>query len=240
LKEKDSLLHSAEGSLAEARSQNENLSRVLDEARATLEKRSERFDRKSKALNARIEAEVKKNDKLSETITNLRDKCFGFATQCIARLKGIFNSVGAASEEITPSAEDISGALEHIEKEVEALDEVITGHGDFCAMVASRGTTATFMKAGCNHVRAVNRPNFGLSPSDLVDIPAEGRSIGKRFITQIWAKGGHELAGDEAQNLLNKIWKISLPLGFYFIFSLTMHLITLAFVLFQGDGAEGQ
>jgi DNA repair exonuclease SbcCD ATPase subunit len=180
LKEKDSLLHSDEGSLAEARSLNEKLSRDLDEARATLEKRSERFDRESKALNARIEAEVKKNDKLSKTITNLQDKCFSFATQCIARLKGIFNSVGAASEEITPSAEDIPGALEHIEKEVEAIDEVIN--------VASRGTTAAYMKVGCNHVRAVNGSNFGLSSSDLVDIPAEAQSIGNRFITQIWRR----------------------------------------------------
>jgi DNA repair exonuclease SbcCD ATPase subunit len=133
LKEKDNLLHSVEGSLAEAQSQNEKLSRELDEAQATLDKRSERFDHESKALNARVEAEVKKNAKLSETITNLWDKCFGFATQCIGRLKGIFNSVRVASEEITPSAEDILGALEHIEKEIEALDEVITGHRDFCA-----------------------------------------------------------------------------------------------------------
>jgi hypothetical protein len=59
------------------------LSRELDEARATLKKRSERFDCESKALNARVEAEVKKNAKLSETITNLRDKCFGFATNAL-------------------------------------------------------------------------------------------------------------------------------------------------------------
>jgi peptidoglycan hydrolase CwlO-like protein len=39
LKEKDNLMHSAEGLIAEARSQNEKLSRELDEARATLEKR---------------------------------------------------------------------------------------------------------------------------------------------------------------------------------------------------------
>jgi hypothetical protein len=51
--------------------------------------------------------------------------------------------------------------------------------------VASRGTTAAFIKAGCNHVKAVNRPNFSLSPSDLVDTPTEARSIGNRFITQI-------------------------------------------------------
>jgi hypothetical protein len=96
-------------------------------------------------------------------------------------------------------------ALECVEKEVDVLDEVITGHGDFCALVASRGTTAAFIKAGCNHARAVNRPNFILSPTDLIDIPAEAWSIGNRFITQIWAKGCRELAGDEARNLLNKV-----------------------------------
>jgi predicted nuclease with TOPRIM domain len=116
LKEKDSLLRSAEDSLAEARSQNEKLSRELDKARTTMEKKSDRFDHESKALNARVEAEIENNVKLSETITNLQDRCFDFATQCISRLKGIFNSVGASSEEVTSSAEDIPRALEHIEK----------------------------------------------------------------------------------------------------------------------------
>jgi chromosome segregation ATPase len=88
LKEKDSLLCSAEGSLAEARSQNKKMSRELDKARITLEKNSDRFDRESKALNAIVEAEIEKNVKLRETITNLRDRCFDFATQCIAWLKG--------------------------------------------------------------------------------------------------------------------------------------------------------
>jgi hypothetical protein len=199
------LLHSAEGSLADARSQNDKLRRELDEARATLDTRSERFDREFRELNAKVEAEAKKDAKLSETVTNLWEKCFDFATQCIGRLKGIFNSVGSASKETTPSIEDILGALKHIENEVEALDEVITRHNDFCALVASRGIDAAFMKAGCNHVRVINRPNFGLSPSDLVDIPTEAWVVGNRFITQIWAKGGHELAGDEARNLLSKV-----------------------------------
>jgi hypothetical protein len=113
----------------------------------------------------------------------LHDKCFSFASQCVARLKSIFNSVGVVSEEVTLFVEDIPGALECVEKEVDVHDEVITGHDDFCALVASRGTAAAFMKAGCNHIRVVNRQNFSLSPSDLVDIPVEALRIGNRFIT---------------------------------------------------------
>jgi hypothetical protein len=179
--------------------------RELDEARATLNERSERFDQEMKELKGKVEAEVAKNEKLSEIVKDLREKCSDFATRCINRLKEIFNSVGAASEEVTPSTEDIPGAFDHIENEVEALDEVITGHRDFCALVASRGTVAAFMKAECNHARVINKPNFNLSSSDLVDVPTEARSIGTKFITQIWAKGGRELAGDEARKLLNSV-----------------------------------
>jgi hypothetical protein len=113
-----------------------------------------------------------------------------FGSRCVQRLKVVFSSVGASSEDIAPSSEDISNTFKHIENEVDALDEVIAGHGDFCALLASRGTTAAFLKAGCTHAKTVNRPTFSLSPSDLIDIPSEARSIENRFITQIWAKGG--------------------------------------------------
>jgi hypothetical protein len=205
LKEKDNLLHLAEGSLAEVRSQNKKLSKELEEAQKILERNSNCFNREAEVLNATIKVEVEKNLKLNETIKTLRNKCFTFATQCIARLKGIFNSVEAVSEEVNLSVEDIFGDLGCVEKEVDVLDEVITGNSDFCALVASREMATTFIKVGCNHVRDVNRPNFSLSPSDLVDILAEARSIGNRFITQICAKGGREMAGDEARNLLNKV-----------------------------------
>jgi hypothetical protein len=108
----------------------------------------------------------------------------------VQRLKGVFSSVGASSEDITPSAEDILDTFKHIENEVDALDEVITGHDDFCALSASRGTAAAFLKAGCTHAKTVNQPTISLSLSDLINIPREARSIGNRFITQIWAKGG--------------------------------------------------
>jgi hypothetical protein len=141
-----------------------------------------------------------------------------FAGRCVQRLKEIFSSVGASSEEIAPSAEDISDTFKHIENEVDALNEVITGHGDFCALLASRGTAAAFLKVGCTHAKTVNKPNFSLSPSDLINIPGEARSIGNRFITQIWAKGGRELARDQARNLLKSVRNLYLLFALIFLF----------------------
>jgi hypothetical protein len=132
-----------------------------------------------------------------------------FGSRYVQQLKGVFSSVGASSEDITPSAEDIPDTFKHIQNEVDALDEVIVGHGDFCALLASRGTAAAFLKVGCTHAKTVNRPTFHLSPSDLIDIPSEARSIGNRFITQIWAMGGRELAGDEARSLLKPVRNLS-------------------------------
>lgn len=79
------------------------------------------------------------------------------------------------------------------------------GHGDFCALVVARGTTNFFAKAGCKHLRDINKPKFAISPADLTNILAEARSIGNRFITQIWAKGVREAAADEARALLGEV-----------------------------------
>jgi hypothetical protein len=45
--------------------------------------------------------------------------------------------------------------------------EVMEGQGDFCALVASRGTAAIFEKARCTHLKSVNKPNFDISPAYL-------------------------------------------------------------------------
>jgi hypothetical protein len=142
---------------------------------------------------------------LQKSLKELQDKCLDFGTRCVQRLKQVFNSVGVSSEKFKPSVENLPGTFDHIEGEVDALDEVIAGHGDFCALLASRGTPVAFMKAGCTHGNIVNRPNFSLSPADLNDIPDLARSIGNRFITQIWAKGGQNLAGDEARSHLKPV-----------------------------------
>jgi hypothetical protein len=205
LKEKDELLCSAKGSLAEAQTQSKKLGKEPADAHTLVEETSSRFNRESNALKMTLKVEAEKNTKLSEALRALKERCFNFESQCTTRLKSIFNSVGAASEEASFSAEDIPGALECVEKEVDVLNEVITDHGDFYALVSSRGTAAAFIKDGCNHARVVNRLNFSLSSLELLDVPAEARSIGNGFITQIWAKGGCELAGNEARNLLDKV-----------------------------------
>jgi hypothetical protein len=88
----------------------------------------------------------------------------------------------------------------------------VAGHADFCALLASRGTATAFLKAGCTHGKIVNRPNFSLSPTDLVDIPSLARSIGNRFMTQIWINGGRKMAGDEAQSHLKPVRNLYLLL----------------------------
>jgi predicted RNase H-like nuclease (RuvC/YqgF family) len=198
LEKKDFLLQAMEGSLAEAQAENARLNEEL------LQK-SKSFEQERKDLQTKYETEADKNTKLQQTLKELRNICLNLGNCCVQQLKRVFNSVGASSEEFTPSVEDIPKTFEHIEGEVEALDEVIAGHSDFCALLDSRGMAVAFMKAGCTHGKTINKPTFSLSPTDLVDIPSKARSIGNRFITQIWAKGGRDLAGDEAQSLLKPV-----------------------------------
>jgi hypothetical protein len=122
-------------------------------------------------LQAKYKAEAAENTKLKQSLEGLRNVCLNFGSHCVQQLKKVFNSVGASAKKFTPSAKNISSTFEHIEGEVEALDKVIARHGDFYALLASRGTTAAFLKAGCTHAKILNRPNFSLSASDLVDIP---------------------------------------------------------------------
>jgi hypothetical protein len=135
----------------------------------------------------------------------LWDTCSSFATQCSLHLREIFSSVGAMLGEEKYFVDDIPKALEFVEKEINEFDEVMEGRGDFCALVAARGTTTIFAKTGCKHLRDVNKPTFTISLDDLENIPSEARSMGNRFITQIWAKGGQELAENEAWALHDKV-----------------------------------
>jgi hypothetical protein len=196
-----------EGLLAEAQAK---IARLNSEVLA----KTKKMEQEKQKFDAKLEAEVQKSSNLQKSLKELQDKCVDFGNRCVQRLKQVFNSVGASSEKFNPSFEDLPGTFEHIMGEVDAFDEVIAEHDDFCALLASRGTTVAFIKTGCTHGKIVNRPNFSLSPADLNDIPSLARSIGNRFITQIWAKGGRSLAGDEARSHLKPVINLYLVLTF--------------------------
>jgi chromosome segregation ATPase len=171
LEKKDFMLQTMEGSLAEAQAE---IARLNSE----LSTKSKSFEQEKKDFDAKLEDEVAKSSNLQKSLRELQDKCLNFGNRCVQRLKKVFNSVGASSEKFKPSAENLPGIFDHIEGEVDALDEVIVGHGDFCALLTSRGTAVAFMKAGCTHGNIVNRSNFSLSPADLNDIPAWPEALG--------------------------------------------------------------
>ena len=164
IEKKNFELQTTEGLLAEAEAK-------VAELNTKLLCQSEQFEKEKQELNTKLEAEVQHNSDLKKLLASLQDKCLEFSNNCIQRLRKIFHSVGASSGKFNPSTEDLPKTFEHIEGEIDELDEVIAGHGDFCAWVASRGTAAAFLKAGCDHGKIVNRPNFTLSPSILDDIP---------------------------------------------------------------------
>jgi hypothetical protein len=208
-------LQTSEGLLAEAEAK-------IAKLNMELLSKSESFEQEKQKSDAKFEAEVEKSSNLQKSLTELQNKCLEFSNRCVQRLKQIFNSVGAGYEKFNPSIEDLPGAFEHIEGEIDALDEIIAGHGDFCALVASRGTTVAFLKSGCTHGKIVNRPNFSLSPADLIDIPSLARSIGNRSIKLVWTKGGRSLAGDEARSHLKPVTKSYLVLTFSFKLELSL------------------
>ena len=211
LEKKDFVLQTMEGSLAEAQAEIARLNSEL-----SMEKKN---------FEAKLEAEAEKNSNLRKSLKELQEKCVDFGNQCLQRLKQVFNSVGASAEKFSPSVENLPETFEHIEGEVDALDEVIAGHADFCALLASRGTAVAFIKSGCEHGRIVvdETSIFSLSPTDLIDIPSLARSIGNRFITQIWVKGGRKMAGDEARSHLKPVKNLCLLL--YLLLELCTSLI---------------
>jgi hypothetical protein len=195
----------------------------LVEAQVEIARLNSELPMEKKNFQAKLEAEAEKNSNLRKSLKELQEKCVGFSKQCLQRLKQVFHSVGASTVKFRPSVENLPETFEHIEGEVDALDEVIAGHADFCALLASRGTAVAFIKSSCEHGNIVNRPNFSLSPTDLIDIPSLARSIGNRFITQIWVKGGRKMAGDEARSHLKPVRNLCMLL--YLLLELCSSLI---------------
>jgi chromosome segregation ATPase len=137
IEKKDLKLQTAEGLLVDAEAK-------IAELNSKLLSQSENVEQERLKLDAKLEAEAQRNLELKESLKNLQNKCLEFCTRCIHQLRQVFHFVGASSEEFILSAEDLPGAFEHIEGEINDLDEVIAGHSDFCALAASRAQLLLF------------------------------------------------------------------------------------------------
>jgi hypothetical protein len=126
-----------------------------------------RLQTKAKDLELEVTMKTEENSRLREALDNLWSTCFRFVTRCSLRICEIFNSIGAATEEVDYAPNGASGCLKCVEEELNAFDEVMKGQGDFWAFITSRGTAAIFEKACYTHLKVVNRPNFNISYNDL-------------------------------------------------------------------------
>jgi hypothetical protein len=51
-------------------------------------------------------------------------------------------------------------------------------------------------KAGCDHAKAVAQPNFAFSANDIRNPSAKAITLGGKFYSEVWLKGGREIANE--------------------------------------------
>jgi hypothetical protein len=89
------------------------------------------------------------------------------------------------------------GVVQWISREAKAFDEILICRGDFCAFASAQGGTSILERAGCEHAKVVIQPEFAFSVDDIKDPSAEASALGEKFYSEVWIKGGREIA-DEA------------------------------------------
>jgi hypothetical protein len=105
--------------------------------------------------------------------------------------------VGAYSSEQKLIRGDPEGIIEWIGEEAKAFDEILSDRGDFCAFAGARGVAAILEKSRCEHVKAATQTEAVFTVENMKDPSAEATLMGEKFYSDVWMKGGRELA-DEA------------------------------------------
>jgi hypothetical protein len=116
---------------------------------------------------------------------------------CAKKLKDSFAKVGVYSSEQKFIRGDPEGIIEWIGEEAEAFEEILSDRGDFYAFAGARGVVAILEKSGCEHVKATTQMEVVFTVENTKDPSAEATLVGGKFYSNIWMKGGRELA-DEA------------------------------------------
>jgi hypothetical protein len=72
----------------------------------------------------------------------------------------------------------------------------LNDRGDICAFSGARGISAILEKVGCDHVKAIAQAKAAFSLDDTKDPSAEATLVGGKFYSDVWVKGGRELASE--------------------------------------------
>jgi hypothetical protein len=140
------------------------------------------------------------SSRLQKNVDELREskeRCYKKSLDCAKKLKGSFAKVGAYSSEQKFIRGDPEGVIQWIGEEAEAFEEILSDRGDFCAFAGARGVAAVLEKTGCEHVKARTQEEVIFSTADTKEPLAEATLMGGKFYSDIWMKGGREIA-DEA------------------------------------------
>jgi hypothetical protein len=111
-------------------------------------------------------------------------------------LKDSFAKVGVYTSEQKFITADPEGIIEWISEEAEAFDEILSDRGDFCAFAGARGVAAILEKTGCEHVKAATQAETVFSVDNTKDPSAEATMMGGKFYSNVWMKGGWEIADE--------------------------------------------
>lgn len=120
-------------------------------------------------------------------------------------MKKNLSSVGAASRASYYASKDTGGTLAWAEKGLGELEAIIDARSDYCAMIGSHGVRSVLEKAGCDHIKTVGKPVFGLYV-EFIKTPLKNvQNVAKRFSFEIWNKGGRQLAASETEAYTKKV-----------------------------------
>jgi hypothetical protein len=134
---------------------------------------------------------------MSFDLRESKERYYEKSLDCAKMLKDSFANVGAYSSEQKFIRGDPEGIIEWIGEEAEAFEEILSDHGDFYAFAGVRGVAAILEKSGCEHVKAATQTGAVFTMENTKDPSAEATLMGGKFYSNIWMKGGRQLA-DEA------------------------------------------
>jgi hypothetical protein len=143
------------------------------------------------------EIERSRAQKNVDELRAAKEKCYETSMECAKILKNSFAMVGAYSSEQKFIRGDPDEVIQWINGEVKAFEEVLSDRGEFCAFIGTCGATSILEKAGSDHAKAVAQPDFAFLADDIRNPSAEATTLGGKFYSEVWLKGGREIA-DEA------------------------------------------